>query len=65
MTEEIDDEILESELEDDALEKKMRKLESEVARVLNQSSELLQELNKGRENKEDEPSTDKANENSV
>ena len=53
MNEEIDDEILESELEDDALDKKMRKLESEAARILHQSNELLQELNKARAKKEE------------
>ncbi|KQC06119.1 MAG: hypothetical protein APR62_08465 [Smithella sp. SDB] len=46
MTDEIDDDILEAELEDDALEKKMKKLESEAARLLNQSSELLKALSK-------------------
>jgi hypothetical protein len=46
MTDEIDDEILETELADDALEKKMKKLESEAARLLNQSTELLTELSK-------------------
>lgn len=51
---EIDDEILEAELEDDALEKKMRKLESEATRILNQSTELLQELNKTRAKKDEE-----------
>jgi hypothetical protein len=45
MTEEIyDDEILETELEDDALERRMRKLESEAARILRQSNELLKTL---------------------
>ena len=53
MTDEIDDDILEAELEDDALEKKMRKLESEAARILNQSNELLRELNKGKEKQEE------------
>ncbi|MBN1472160.1 MAG: hypothetical protein JW925_10300 [Syntrophaceae bacterium] len=54
MTEEIlDDEILESELADDALDKKMRKLEAEAARILNQSNELLQELNKARAKQEE------------
>jgi len=46
MNDEIDDEILESELEDDALDKKMRKLESEAARILNKSNELIREMNK-------------------
>jgi arsenate reductase-like glutaredoxin family protein len=53
MTDEIDDDILEAELEDDALEKKMRKLESEAARILNQSNELLRKLNKGKEKQEE------------
>jgi arsenate reductase-like glutaredoxin family protein len=53
MNDEIDDEILESELADDALEKKMRKLESEAARILNQTNELLRELNKGKEKQEE------------
>jgi len=53
MTEEIDDDILEAELEDDALEKKMKKLESEAARLLNLSSELLKELSKDSERKEE------------
>jgi len=48
MTEEIsDDEILETELEDDALERRMRKLESEAARILRQSNELLKTLSSG------------------
>jgi len=53
MNDEIDDEILESELADDALEKKMRKLESEATRILNQTNELLRELNKGKEKQEE------------
>ena len=53
MTDEIDDEILEAELKDDALEKKMRKLESEATRILNQTNELLRELNKGKEKQEE------------
>jgi arsenate reductase-like glutaredoxin family protein len=53
MTDEIDDDILEAELADDALEKKMRKLESEAARILNQSNELLRKLNKGKEKQEE------------
>lgn len=55
MTEEnVDDEILEAELADDALEKRMKKLEAEAARVLHQSSELLQEMNKAREKQQQE-----------
>jgi len=53
MTEEIDDDILEAELEDDALEKKMKKLESEAARLLNLSSGLLKELSKNSANQEE------------
>jgi arsenate reductase-like glutaredoxin family protein len=53
MNDEIDDEILDTELEDDALEKKMRKLESEAARILNQSNELIREMNKGKKNQEE------------
>ena len=55
MTEEIiDDEILEAELADDALEKKMRKLEADATRILNQSNELLREMNKGKEKQEED-----------
>ena len=43
---EIEDDVTELELEDDVLEKRMRKLESEASRLLNHSNELLQELNK-------------------
>ena len=50
---EIEDDITELELEDDALEKRMRKLESEASRLLNYSNELLQELNKARSKQED------------
>ncbi|MDD5525410.1 MAG: hypothetical protein PHV90_09240 [Smithella sp.] len=53
MNDEIDDEILDAELEDDALEKKMRKLESEATRILNQSNELIREMNKGKENQKE------------
>ncbi|PKN37766.1 MAG: hypothetical protein CVU62_08565 [Deltaproteobacteria bacterium HGW-Deltaproteobacteria-2] len=48
----IEDEVLDAELEDDALEKKMRKLEAEATRILNQSNELIREMNKGKENQE-------------
>jgi len=48
MTEEIEDDISELELEDDALEKKMKKLEDEVSRLLNHSNELLQTVDKER-----------------
>jgi uncharacterized protein with PhoU and TrkA domain len=47
MNDEIDDEILEAELKDDALEKKMRKLEADAARILHQSNEVLREMNHG------------------
>jgi hypothetical protein len=50
----IDDEILESELADDALEKKMRKLEAEAERILHQTNELLREMSKGKEKQEGE-----------
>jgi hypothetical protein len=46
MTEEFEDDITELELEDDALEKRMRKLENEAARLLNHSNELIQALRK-------------------
>ena len=41
------------ELEDDALEKKTRKLESEADRLLHLSNVLLQELNKARAKQEE------------
>ncbi len=50
---EIEDDITELELEDDALEKRMRKLEREASRLLNHSNELLQELNKARSKQEE------------
>ena len=50
---EIEDDITELELEDDALEKRMKKLEREASRLLHHSNELLQELNKGRSKQED------------
>lgn len=46
MNEEMDEEILAAELADDALEKRMRKLEAEAARVLQQSSELIKAVSK-------------------
>jgi hypothetical protein len=49
---ESEDDITELELEDDALEKKMRKLESDAERLLHHSNELLQELNKTRAKQE-------------
>ncbi len=61
MTEEIEDDINELELEDDALEKKMKKLEAEVSRLLSHSNELLQAVDKERaklkEGEETEPSS--------
>ena len=54
MTEEIiDDDILEAELADDALEKKMRKLEADATRILHQSNEVLRQMRKGKENQEE------------
>jgi len=50
---EIEDDITEQELEDDALDKKMRKLESDAERLLHHSNELLQELNKARSKQEE------------
>jgi len=59
MTEEIlEEEILAEELADDALEKKMRKLEAEAARILQQSDELIREMNKARAKKEEELAQD-------
>lgn len=54
MTEEIDDEIPEAELADDALEKRMRKLEADAARILHQSNELIQEMNRARAKQQQE-----------
>ena len=50
---EIEDDITELELEDDALEKKTRKLESDAERVLHLSNKLLQEMNKARAKQEE------------
>ncbi len=50
---EIEDDITEQELEDDALEKRMKKLEREASRLLNQSNELLHEFNKARSKQEE------------
>jgi arsenate reductase-like glutaredoxin family protein len=52
-SDEIEDDITELELEDDALESRMKKLEREASRLLNHSNELLQELNKARSKQED------------
>jgi hypothetical protein len=49
---EMEDDITDLELEDDALEKKTRKLESEAERLLHLSNILLQELNKARAKQE-------------
>jgi len=54
MSDEIDDEILDAELTDDALEKTMKKAESEAARILNQSSDLLKSLRKDTAKQEEE-----------
>ena len=47
-SDEIEDDITDLELEDDAMEKRMKKLEKEASLLLNHSNELLQELNKAR-----------------
>jgi len=49
---EIEDDITDLELKDDAMEKKTRKLESEAERLLHLSNVLLQELNKARAKQE-------------
>lgn len=54
MNNEIEDDITELEMKDDVLESRMKKLEKEAARLLNQSSELLQALNRERA-KQEEP----------
>ncbi|MGA2526209.1 MAG: hypothetical protein ABSF79_06285 [Smithellaceae bacterium] len=55
MNEEIDnDEILEAELADDALERTMKKAENEAARILKQSSELVKVLIKDTSQQEEE-----------
>ncbi|HDQ03717.1 MAG TPA: hypothetical protein ENN23_03975 [Deltaproteobacteria bacterium] len=54
MKDEIDDEILDAELTDDALEKTMKKAEKDAARILNQSNELIKELNKDKQTQEEE-----------
>ena len=53
MTDEIDDEILEAELADDALEKRMRKLEADATRILHQSNEVLRQMRKEKEKEEE------------
>ena len=52
-SDESEDDVTELELEDDALEKRMKKLEREATRLLNHSNELLQELNKARAKQEE------------
>jgi len=52
-SDEIEDDITDLELEDDAMEKRMKKLEKEASLLLNHSNELLQELNKARAKQED------------
>jgi uncharacterized protein YoxC len=52
-SDEIEDDVAELELEDDALEKRMRKLEREAAQLLNRSNELVQDLNKARSKREE------------
>ena len=55
MNEEIDnDEILEAELADDALERTMKKAENEASRILKQSSELVKVLIKDTSPQEEE-----------
>jgi hypothetical protein len=55
MNEEIDnDEILEAELADDALERTMKKAENEAARILKQSNELVKVLIKDASQQEEE-----------
>lgn len=49
----MEDDITELELEDDALEKRMKKLEDEASRLLNHSNQLIQELNQQRAKQEE------------
>lgn len=58
MNDEIDDEILDSELADDALDKKMKKLESEAARLLDHSTELIKAMSQRKEKQEEEKPVD-------
>jgi hypothetical protein len=51
----LDDEITEQELNDDALEKRMKKLEAESARLLNHSNELIKSMLKDKAKPEDVP----------
>ena len=50
---ETEDDISDLELQDDVLEKKMRKLEAEANRLLHHSSELLKALNMGTSKQEE------------
>ena len=59
MNDEIDDEILEAEMGDDALENKMKKVESEAARILKQSSELLKALTRDSSQQEEQNQVEK------
>ncbi len=59
MNDEIDDEILEAEMGDDALENKMKKVESEAARILKQSSELLKVLTRDSSQQEEQNQVEK------
>ena len=55
MADELDnDEILEAELADDALERTMKKAENEASRILKQSSELVKVLIKDTSPQEEE-----------
>jgi hypothetical protein len=51
----IDDDISELEIEDDALEKRVKKLEAESARLLNHSNELIKSMLKDKAKPEDVP----------
>lgn len=55
MANDIDDDILETELADDALEKTMKKAENEASRVLHLSSELLKKFGKEPPHEEAKP----------
>jgi F0F1-type ATP synthase membrane subunit b/b' len=54
MNEEFDDDILEADLADDALERTMKKAENEAARILKQSNELVKVLIKDTSQQEEE-----------
>lgn len=55
MADETDDDILEAELADDALEKTMKKAESEASRALHLSTELLKKFSKEPPKEETKP----------